>query len=109
MKFLSMEHKKRVLNLLQRENTYPRDVERLALFYIIAGNTDVHRKVNNIYNFEHHQIKPDCLYDCRVDFCNSSRALVKLAYNLFNGYQDKNVSPFDLLLDLDMGNFHLAT
>lgn len=109
MKFLSMEHENQLLKLLQRDATHQGDMERLALFYIISGNTDLRNKVNSIYDFTMHQIEPDCLYDGGVDFCGSSRSLVKLAYNLFNGYQDTNVSPLELLSGLDADNFYLAT
>jgi len=63
MKFLSKEHENGFVNLLQKDKTHPSDVERLALFYIIAGNADLHRKAKYIYNFAEHQIEPDCLYD----------------------------------------------
>ena len=36
--------------------------------------------------FQNHQIEPDCLQDGIVDFCSSSRALIRLGYNLYNGY-----------------------
>lgn len=89
--------------------THPSDVERWALFYIIAGNHDLHRKANYIYDFVEHQIEPDCLYDSGLGFCSSSRSLVKLAYNLYNGYQDNDLSPADLLSGLDAENFYLAS
>lgn len=41
MYFLSKEHEYQFLNLLQKDKTHPSDVERLALFYIIAGNADL--------------------------------------------------------------------
>lgn len=34
MKFLTKEHENQFLNLLQRDRTHPKDVERLTLFYI---------------------------------------------------------------------------
>lgn len=55
MKFLTKEHENRIVNLLQRDRTHPEDMERLALFYIIAGNADLHTKVSSIYNFVEHQ------------------------------------------------------
>lgn len=109
MKFLTKEHENRLVNLLKRDKTQATDVERLALFYIIAGNTDLYNKVSCIYNFTGHHIEPDCIYDGSVDFCSSSRSLVRLAYNLFNGYQDDNLSPVEVLSSLDADNFYLAT
>jgi hypothetical protein len=109
MNFLSKEHENRFVSLLHKDKTHPSDVERLALFYIIAGNDDLCRKVKYIYNFVEHHIEPDCLYDSGLDFCSSSRSLVKLAYNLYNGYQDNDLSPADLLSGLDFENFYLAS
>jgi len=109
MEFLSKEHENQFVNLLQKDDAHPSDVERLALFFIISGNDDLYRKSKYIYNFNEHQIEPDCLHNDKVDFCSSSRSLVKLAYNLFNGYQDTNVSPLELLSGLDVDNFNLAT
>jgi len=64
------------------------------LFYIIAGNDDLFSKANSIYDFEENTIKTECL-EGGVDFCSSSRKLVKLGYNLFNGYDASVVVVFE--------------
>lgn len=43
-------HKNKFNQLLKRDQTYERDVERRALFYIIAGNEDLYNKVEFIYD-----------------------------------------------------------
>ena len=97
------------MDLINRDGTYPKDLERISLFYILSGNADLYIKSRSIYDFANHQIEPNCLQqDSSVDFCSSSRALIKLAYNLFNSYQVDNASPMDLLSILDTDNFWLA-
>ena len=53
-------------------------------------------------------IKLECLTNSRVDFCSSARALVKLGFNLYNGYEDENFTPMDILSNLDSENYSLA-
>lgn len=91
--------------LLQRDNTLKSDVERESLFYIIAGNDDLYRKVDYIYDFENRCIKPECLESEEVDFCSSTRKLIKLAFNLYNGYP---ADVLDTFRNLDDNNFELA-
>lgn len=78
MRFLSKKHEMQYVTLLQLDKTHPKDVERLALFYIISGNQDLFVKSKAIYNFLEHLIEPDCLNRSAVDFSSSSRALIKL-------------------------------
>jgi len=107
MKFQSKQHEERFLDLVVRDGTYESDRERLALFYIIVGNEDLFKKWGTIYDFEEHMIKL-CLEDGQVDFCSSSRALIKLGFNLYNGYQCQGNSPLDLFCSLDEKNMELA-
>ena len=109
MRIFNKEHENQLITLLQMDETHPKDVEKVALFYILSGSTDLYAKSNSIYDFAKHQIEPDCLHDGSVDFCSSSRALIRLAYNLYNGYQDERSSPIHLLSGLDTDNFLLAT
>lgn len=114
---------KRYKELLQLSKTHPKDVERLALFHILAHNDDLYTKAAKIYNFTEGSIKTNCLgytnweieenlnmgeewsircaicqspleedetYTCDVcndipDLCTSSKKLVQLAFNWFNG------------------------
>lgn len=109
MRFLNTEHETKLMELIQRDGTHPKDKERISLFYILSGNADLFAKSDSIYDFRNHQIEPDCLLDDRVDFCSSSRALIRLGYNLYNGYQDDMTTPIDLLSGLDADNYLLAT
>lgn len=94
----------RIKQLLERSDATNGDVEREALFHILAGNDDLFAKVNYIYNFAENIIKVDCL-DGEVDFSSSSIKLIKLGYNLFNGYE---VSVVDVFGGLDEDNSKLA-
>jgi len=108
MRFLNTEHENKLLKLIQRDGTHPRDKERISLFYILSGNADLYAKSDFIYDFKNHLIEPDCLLDGRVDFCSSSRSLIRLSYNLYNGYQDDMTTPLDILSGLDNNNYLLA-
>lgn len=94
----------RMKQLLERSDAYTGDLERKALFHILVGNDDLYEKVNSIYDFEENSIKVDCL-DGDVDFASSSRKLIKLGYNLFNGFEVSVVEVFD---GLDEENKRLA-
>ncbi len=91
-----------------KDKSNPKDMERLAMFYILAGNSDLYSKANQIYDFDEHLIKLECLTDRGVDLCSSARALVKLGFNLYNSYEDKNFTPMDILSNLDRENYSLA-
>lgn len=108
MKFQNREHESNLFRLLIKDRSHPRDIERRALFYILAGNVDLYSKADCIYDFDDHLIKLECLTDGSVDLCSSSRALVKLAYNLYNGYEEHDFSPMDIFSNLDSDNYHLA-
>lgn len=80
------------------------DVERHALFIILACNDDLFSKINTIYDFERHEINPDCFE--QVDFCSSSRQLLKLGFNLYNDAHRADVS--DTFSGLDETNAWIA-
>lgn len=94
----------RMQQLLERSDAYPGDLERQALFFILAGNEDLYSKVNSIYDFEENIIKNECL-DGGVDLSSGSRNLVKLGYNLFNGFEASVTEVFE---GLDEENKRLA-
>ncbi len=109
MRFLNREHENKLMKLIQRDSTHPKDKERISLFYILSGNDDLYAKSRSIYDFSQHQIIPECLNGGNVDFCSSSRALIRLGYNLYNSYQDSDTSPIHILSGLDEDNYFLAT
>lgn len=96
----------RYQQLLERSGATPGDLERKALFHIIAGNDDLYSNVNNIYDFEENVILTECLEgDGEVYLSSSSRKLVKLAYHLYNGY---DASVLEVFSGLDDNNARLA-
>jgi len=96
----------RYKQLLERSGATTGDLERRALFHIIAGSDDLYSKVESIYDFEGNYIKDECLEgDGDVDFCSSSRKLLKLGYNLYNGYE---ASVIEVFSGLDGNNARLA-
>lgn len=108
MRFISEDHAQNFQNMILKDQIHPKDLERFALFYIIGGNEDLFSKRHNLYDFKEHSIKPECLTDGAVDLCSSSKALVRLAFNLYNGYEDEYTSPRDLLGNLDSKNHLVA-
>ena len=106
--FIDNIHKSRYLELLGIAGVSEYNLERQSLFYIISGNKDLYSKKNAIYDFYENAILSDCIISEKVDFCSSSKALIRLAYNLYNGYTDIHTNPLDLLCWLDTENFFLA-
>ncbi len=106
--FIDNTHKSRYLELIRIAGVPEYDLERQSLFYIISGNKDLYSKKNAIYDFYENAILSDCIISGEVDFCSSSKALIRLAYNLYNGYTDNHTNPLDLLCWLDTKNFFLA-
>jgi hypothetical protein len=81
------------------------DFERLAMFYILSGNEDIWRKgIDNLYDFKRNCITPK--QSKKIDLCTSSRALVNLAFHLYNGYGKDTLT--DTFYSLDGKNKLLA-
>ncbi|HRD21059.1 MAG TPA: DUF6075 family protein [Fervidobacterium sp.] len=106
--FTDNDHKERYLELIKKANVNIRDLERLSLFYIVSGNEDLYKKKYYIYDFYENAISSDCITSDKVDFCSSSKALIRLAYNLYNGFRDDYTSPLSILGGLDSKNLFLA-
>lgn len=77
-------HEEKYQFLLEKDGTHPQDLERKALFYILAGNYDLFEKKHFIYDFEEHSIIPECLESSY--FSTSAKKLIELGFNHFNGY-----------------------
>jgi len=105
--FIDKKHEDRLLSLMVADNTHVGDAERISLFYIISGNEDLYAKRRAIYDFKDHCIK-HCTQDREVDFSSGMYALIRLGYNLYNGYQDHHTSPFSLFYCLDEQNRKVA-
>lgn len=95
------------LDLVIEDHMHTEDVERASLFYIISGNDDLYRKRRYIYNPKDHSIKR-CLDNRKVDFSSSMKALIRLGFNLYNGWSDEYTTPVDWLGSLDNNNKKLA-
>lgn len=92
----------RYQQLLERSGATTGDLERRALFHIIAGSDELYKNVNRLYDFEENVIKTDCLEGGgEVYLSSSSRKLVKLAYHLYNGYEAYVLEVFSGLGDED--------
>ena len=105
--FLEASHEEHFYDLLIEDGSHPGDVERMALFYLIAGNRDLYQKRTSIYDFKEHSIRK-CLEKEEVDFSSGMKSLIRLGFNLYNGYMDKQTSPVSLFYNLDEDNKELA-
>lgn len=105
--FISKDHCDIFKTLMKKENNCMADMERVTLFYLLSGNHDLFNKHMRIYDFQKHGIL-NCLSMRDVDFCSGSQSLIRLGYNLYNGYTDDETSPFHLLSCLDEANRKLA-
>ena len=105
--FISWVHKKNYQELIAEDGMSPGDMERASLFYIISGNEDLYRKRRYIYHFEEHCIR-HCPWNSGADFSSGMRALIRLGFNLYNGWSDEYTTPLDLLGNLDEQNYTLA-
>jgi len=100
-------HGKRLASLVREDGTECWDLERISLFYIIAGNEDLYRRRNAIYDFNERCIKTH-LRDGSEDFPSGQRSLIKLGFNLFNGYREDCMTPMDLFWNLNNRNTRIA-
>lgn len=96
----------RYQQLIERSGATPGDLERRALFHIIAGSDELYKNLNSLYDFEENVIITECLDgDSDVYLSSSSRKLVKLAYHLYNGYE---ASVLEVFSGLDDDNARLG-
>jgi len=109
MNFLNSTHKSNYINLIRQSKIHKDDLERKSLFYILSGNSDLLKKKNYIYDFSENCIDTDSLISDKVDFCSSSKSLIRLGFNLYNGYIDEYTSPLYLLYRLDSQNYIIAS
>ncbi|MBN4074800.1 hypothetical protein JYT99_02595 [bacterium AH-315-E09] len=106
--FKDDEHFDRYIYLEKLDQMHPNDTDRQPLFFIISGNDDLFAKRNHIYDFKDNSINLDCLDSEKVDFSSSSKALIRLGFNLYGGYTDKYTSPVEIFCKLDENNHHIA-
>lgn len=103
-----MNHNEQFEQLIKRDGTHSGDTERRALFWILSSNDDIMKKVGHIYDFEENWIKLECLESPDVDFCSSSRSLIRLGFNLYNGYHENGTDVLSIFCTLDDQNYAIA-
>lgn len=102
--FLCQDHKEMFKCFLQQDGTHHKDVERKAMFYIFAGNTELSDKICIFYDFEERMIRFEGFDE--ISLSSSSKSLVKLGFNLYNNYPCGTV--VDMFGNLDEKNRKLA-
>ena len=107
MIFLNDLHKNNYLRLTQNAGIHNHDIERISLFYIISGNEELYNKKNFIYDFHENFINIDCLDSADIDLSSSLKNLIRIGFNLYNGYMDEKINPLWTLASLDSVNFML--
>jgi hypothetical protein len=108
MSFLNETHRQNFEKLSKQVALEVMDGERSALMYIISGNTELFNKRASIYDFDENILKFTTFRKSPNDFCSSSRSLIRLGANLYNGYSDKYTNPLNLLMNLNYDNCNLA-
>lgn len=105
--YIHQEQKRRLLSIMSEDDTNQGDVERISLFYILTGNERLYRNRNAIYDVMEHCIKPEIL-DRSSEFSSGILSLLKLGFNLYNGYRENYMTPMDLFWNLDHQNREIA-
>ena len=108
MQFLNEDHALNFQKMVMQDQTNFGDTERVSLFYIMSASNDLYEKRNHIYDFNDHSIKPEVLTESTVDLCSGHSALIRLGFNLYNGYEDKTTNPRDIFKNLDQTNHFVA-
>ena len=110
MIYISSKQEERFKELLLRAKLKYKDKERQSLFYVLAGNDDLYKQVDKIYDFKKQQLNfmneggEVDLDDIFVS--SSSNALLKLALEIYN--QGSSISVNNLFRSLDDNNSRLA-
>ncbi len=100
-----MNLKYRYEMLLAMDGTKENDFERKAMFYIFAGNENLYKKIDYIYDFQEYRILTECVENKEGIFTDSELKLIKLAFNHYIGSAaDVN----DIFYKLDKDYFDLA-
>ncbi|WP_252225781.1 DUF6075 family protein [Clostridium sp. ZBS2] len=110
MIYLNEEHKERYKILIKKSGMIYEDRERKALFHLLAGNSDLYKQVDKIYDFNRQQLCCMTGYG-QVDFSNiytssSSKSLLLLAIQLYNNGTDITVA--ESFRYLDAGTAQIA-
>ena len=79
--FLLKDHERRFEELCRRDKTHVRDMDRRALFFVIAGDQLLYKYVDLIYDFDDNLILME-VYD-QPFLTGETRCLIDLAFNLY--------------------------
>src|SRR5699024_8656823 len=96
------QHEERYLQLLEKDGTNPSDVERKALFFILA-HPDTFNNINGIYDFKEHWLKSDGFQT--VDLSGGIRRMVQLAVHHYDG--NSAPEPLEIFSGVDRHSFNI--
>ena len=113
IKFLNNEHKERFNKCIEQDGTYEYDFERKSLFYILTGNDDLYRRIEDIYDFYDKSINLDFILKKGHELSSACRKMLSLGLNLYNNFKyiDFDLSDYstlELFSGLDKYNFELC-
>ena len=113
IKFLNNEHKERFNKCIEQDRTYEYDFERKSLFYILTGNDDLYRRIEDIYDFDDRSINLDVILNKSHELSSAARKMLSLGLNLYNNFKyiDFDLSDYstlELFSGLDKYNFELC-
>ncbi len=103
VKFKNEVHKERYCSFIKRDKTKDNDLERQSFFYLSAGIEDLFSAIDDFYNFEYRNIdfyhngpNADNIVKISPRVTSRERAMMALAFHLFNGKNADEVTPNDL-------------
>jgi len=91
-KFMTPAHRRAYLTHLNRCKAM--DSYHRALIYILTAVPALRNNIDACFNFEKDEIKPESL--AAGWQTTGTTKLTRFAYNLWNGYDDKSCTPYDL-------------
>ncbi len=107
MEFLNEKHKKRYMEALGKSGISEYDRERQALFYILTGNVELYKYLDNIYDFKRNKINRTVVEE--LGYLSSGvLKLMHLGLHLFNDANPLYGSLVTTLCGLDGNNRKLA-
>ena len=101
--FESKEHQQFFYRCLKKANNM--DEYHQGLFYTMGISEVTRDTLSQWFDFENDGIKTECL-EAYWQTGSSSR-LTRLAFNLWNGYQDERTNPYDMF-DCSYGKYMLT-
>lgn len=83
--FQDASHREAFYDYLIQDKTLRHDLERHALFYLLALSPVSRSHIHEIYDFGKKQINLDCLEQAWIT--HSTHKLIAFAFNLYNNYE----------------------